>query len=80
MLLFYSGANTLGAFTLRKDAWVSSNSLRLDQIIGSKLQLFARSTYVPSSSVTTDLGSVLAQFRWFSATAGFNLALGPVIH
>ena len=57
---------------------MSSTSLRLDQSIGSKLQVFARSTYVPSSSVTTDLGSSIARFRWLSATVGWNMALGAV--
>ncbi len=74
-----NSTEALGAGTLRKDGWVSSTSLRLDQTIGSKLQAFARAAYVPSSSVTTDLGSSIARFRWFSGTVGFNLALGSVI-
>ena len=68
----------LGASTLRKDGRVFSNSLRLDQMLGSKLQMFARYTDAPSSSVTTDLGSAIARFRWRSGTIGWNLALGQV--
>jgi hypothetical protein len=73
-----NSTEALGAAPLLKIGAVSNNSLRLDQLLGNKIQLFARYTTVPSSATTTNLDTFVARFQWMSATGGLNAAWGNV--
>jgi hypothetical protein len=64
---------SLGAVALKKQASVENYSARADQILGEKGRLFARYAYVPSHSVTKQLGTANAGFDWLSATAGATM-------
>jgi hypothetical protein len=71
---------SLGTLPLNKQASVENYSARLDQIIGEKGRLFARYAYVPSHSLTEQLGTESADFNWETITAGATMQWKRMLH
>ena len=76
---FLNAAESLGYSPLQKDASVTNRSIRLDQVIGSRAQAFARYSDVPSSSSNIELGTAYSKLHWTSITLGLNLVSGQLI-
>jgi len=75
-----TSTESVGYSPLEKNAGMTSVSLRLDQTIGSHIQLFGRFSYVPSVSTSIELGTAYSAFGWVSATGGANMAFGNWTH
>ncbi|MGA8028837.1 MAG: hypothetical protein WB992_16970, partial [Bryobacteraceae bacterium] len=75
-----NSVESLGAVPLEKQASVEDYSARVDQIIGEKIRLFARYAYVPSHSLTEQLGTQSAGFNWMTATLGSTMEWKGTIH
>jgi hypothetical protein len=71
-----SATEAVGYSPLQKNASANNVSARLDQTIGSHVQLFGRFSYVPSVSTSIELGTAYSAFNWTSVTGGFNIAAG----
>jgi len=67
---------SLGYSALRKVADANNVAMRVDQTIGSHIQLFGRFAYVPSASTSSELGAQYSASTWASGTGGFNVAGG----
>jgi len=75
-----TSTESVGYSPLEKNAGLTSVSIRIDQNIGSHIQLFGRFSYVPSVSTSIELGTAYSAFNWVSATGGANMAFGTWTH
>lgn len=76
----FNANESMGMLPLEKQAFVKNYSARVDQIIGDTGRLFARYSYVPSNSLTRDLGIQSATFTSFSATLGATTGWKQMVH
>ena len=73
--------DALGLVGLGRDAWLGSYSARIDQVLGSWGNLFARYVRSPSSSSSSSqLDAIEGTSDWSSATLGLTASRFGVIH
>ncbi len=70
---------SVGYSPLQKAAAITASGLRIDHTLNSHVQMFARSSYVPSVSTSIELGTAYSDFKWESVTAGATITYGSFI-